>query len=89
MTQAQTHNLEWNGITLEIKVQADQLSSRITGEEHATIEVKALNPGYLGTLYLIVDYQILNSGDTYLISTGIPTRALSVGVRPTVQLYGY
>lgn len=44
MTQAQTHNLEWNGITLEIKVQADQLSSRITGEEHATIEVKALNP---------------------------------------------
>lgn len=44
MTQAQTHNLEWNGITLEIKVQADQLSSRITGEEHATIEVKSLNP---------------------------------------------
>ena len=44
MTQAQTHNLEWNGITLEIKVQTDQLSSRITGEEHSTIEVKSLNP---------------------------------------------
>jgi len=44
MTQAQTHNLEWNGITLEIEVEADQLSSRITGEEYSTIKVRSLQP---------------------------------------------
>ena len=44
MTQAQTHNLEWNGITLEIEVEADQLSSRITGEEYSMIKVRSLQP---------------------------------------------
>ena len=44
MTQAQTHNLEWNGITLEIEVEVDQISSRISGEEYATIKVRSLQP---------------------------------------------
>jgi hypothetical protein len=44
MTQAQTHNLEWNGITLEIEVEADQISSRISGEEYNTIKVRSLQP---------------------------------------------
>ncbi len=44
MTQPQIHRTDWNGIALEIKVEKNQVLSRITGEEHANIQVRSLDP---------------------------------------------
>jgi hypothetical protein len=44
MLKAETHWMNWNGLTLEIKLEANRVLSRITGEEHANIQVKSLYP---------------------------------------------
>lgn len=44
MTTSEIHNLNWNGITLEITLEHNQVLTRITGEDHANIQVRSLSP---------------------------------------------
>ena len=40
----ETHQLEWNGLQLQVTREPDHLLSSLTGEDHVIIKVRSLKP---------------------------------------------